>query len=42
MDAYRELEARYRQIGALREAAGMLHWDMAVMMPPGGADGRAE
>ncbi len=42
MDPYRELEARYRQIGALREAAGMLHWDMAVMMPPGGADGRAE
>ena len=42
MDVYRELEARYRQIGALREAAGMLHWDMAVMMPPGGADGRAE
>lgn len=42
MDACRELEARYRRIGALREAAGMLHWDRSVMMPPGGADGRAE
>ena len=42
MDALRELETRYRRIGALREAAGMLNWDRAVMMPPGGADGRAE
>ncbi|HUB97347.1 MAG TPA: carboxypeptidase M32 [Stellaceae bacterium] len=40
--AYQELEARFRRLNALREAAAMLHWDMATMMPEGGAGARAE
>lgn len=39
---YAELEARFRQIGALEEAEGILHWDMSAMMPAGAAEGRAE
>ena len=42
MTAYRELERRFRHIGLLREAAAILNWDSAAMMPPGGADVRAE
>ncbi|MHA1113679.1 MAG: carboxypeptidase M32 [Alphaproteobacteria bacterium] len=42
MTAYRELENDFRRIGHLDDAAGMLHWDAAAMMPAGGAEARAE
>ena len=42
MDAYLSLEVRFRRLNALREAAGVLHWDGATMMPPGGGSARAE
>ena len=42
MSAYLELESRFRRIAALNEAVGMLHWDMSVLMPTGGASARAE
>ena len=42
MSAYGELEGIFRRIGALGEAAGVLHWDMSVMMPAGGAAARTE
>jgi carboxypeptidase Taq len=42
MSAYSELETRFHRLYALRNAAGMLQWDMAAMMPPGGAAARAE
>lgn len=40
--AYQTLETRFRRLGALREAADMLHWDLSTMMPAGGAHARAE
>ena len=40
--AYQALENRFRRLGALREAAAMLHWDMSTMMPAGGAEARTE
>jgi carboxypeptidase Taq len=40
--AYQQLEAHFRRLGALEEAIGVLHWDSATMMPPGGAATRAE
>jgi carboxypeptidase Taq len=40
--AYAELESRFARLGALREAEGVLHWDMSVMMPRGGVEARAE
>ena len=42
MTAYTELESRFRRLQALRDAGGVLHWDMSAMMPPGGAAARAE
>ena len=42
MPAYQELEKRFKRLSALGEALGMLHWDMAVLMPAGGAEARAE
>ena len=42
MAAYQELERRFHRCGTLEEAAAMLHWDAAALMPPGGADARAE
>ena len=42
MSAYQELEKRFKRLSALGEALGMLHWDMAVLMPAGGAEARAE
>lgn len=42
MSAYSELETVFRRIGAVDEAARVLHWDMSVMMPPGGAGARTE
>ncbi len=40
--AYENLEQRFRRWSALRDAAGMLHWDMSTMMPEGGHGARAE
>ena len=40
--AYAKLEDRFRRVGVLGQAAGVLHWDMATMMPSGGAEARAE
>jgi carboxypeptidase Taq len=42
MTAYHSLEARFRRVGALQEAASVLRWDGSAMMPPGGAGARAE
>jgi carboxypeptidase Taq len=42
MTAYQQLEARFRRLSALEEAIGVLNWDSATMMPPGGAATRAE
>ena len=42
MNPYTELETQFRRIGALEEAEGILHWDMSVIMPKGGAESRAE
>jgi len=41
-NAYAALERRFRRMNLVREAAGMLQWDMAAMMPPGGAAVRGE
>ena len=41
-NAYAQLEKRFHRMGALGEAAGMLHWDMAAVMPEGGHESRAE
>ena len=40
--SYKQLEQRFARLGRLRDAQGILHWDRSVMMPAGGADGRAE
>jgi carboxypeptidase Taq len=40
--AYHRLKARFARIGALNEAAGILHWDASAMMPPGGGHARGE
>ena len=42
MSAYQLLQDRFKRIGALSGAQSMLYWDMATMMPPGGAEARAE
>ncbi len=42
MSTYPDLEAWCGQIGRLDDALEVLHWDMASMMPTGGADARAE
>jgi carboxypeptidase Taq len=42
VSAYARLEARFARINALAEAEGMLHWDLATMMPKGGAASRAD
>ncbi len=42
MTAYQTLETRFRRLYALRQAAGVLHWDMATVMPDGGAEARGE
>lgn len=42
VNSYGLLEARFRRLAALQEAAGMLHWDMATVMPDGGRSARAE
>jgi len=40
--AYDRLTSTFRRIGALRDAEGMLHWDLATMMPAGGSESRAD
>jgi carboxypeptidase Taq len=40
--AYDRLKARFGRIGAINEAAGILHWDASAMMPPGGGHARGE
>jgi carboxypeptidase Taq len=42
MPAYQDLEARFKRLSNLRDATAMLHWDMATLMPEGGAAARAE
>ncbi|MGA7264008.1 MAG: carboxypeptidase M32 [Stellaceae bacterium] len=42
MTAYRELEQRFRRLGAVEQAISVLHWDTASIMPSGGAAARAE
>ena len=42
MSAYKNLEARFRRLGVLDGVGQMLHWDRAVMMPPGGATARSD
>ncbi len=38
---YQELELRFERLSKLGEAAGILQWDMATNMPPGGTEARA-
>ena len=40
--SYKQLERRFARLGRLHDAQGILHWDRSVMMPTGGAQGRAE
>jgi carboxypeptidase Taq len=40
--AYDRLKSRFARIGAINEAAGILHWDASAMMPPGGGLARGE
>lgn len=40
--AYGRLETVFRRIALIGEASGVLHWDMQVVMPNGGAAARAE
>lgn len=42
MNAYQDLERRFRRLSALHDALGILHWDTETMMPSGAAEGRAE
>lgn len=42
MSAYQKLEQRFARIDALGQSAAVLHWDMATMMPSGGAPARSE
>jgi carboxypeptidase Taq len=42
LDPYRRLEARFHRLGALDGAVSVLNWDWATVMPPGGAEARAE
>jgi carboxypeptidase Taq len=42
MTALDRLAARFARIAALDEAAAILHWDAAAMMPEGGAAARGE
>jgi carboxypeptidase Taq len=42
MTAYHRLTARFARLGALGEASGILGWDAAAMMPPGGGGARGE
>jgi carboxypeptidase Taq len=41
-ETYAELKVRLAEIHDLRTVVELLHWDQTVMMPPGGAEVRAE
>ena len=40
--AYKKLETRFHRMSVLSDISRMLHWDMAVIMPDGGANARSE
>jgi len=40
--AYGALEARFARMNLIRQASAVLHWDMATMMPMGGAAARGD
>ena len=40
--AYERLEGAFRRHALIEETIGVLHWDMSVVMPPGGARARGE
>jgi len=40
--AYTKLEALFSRLSRIEQALSILHWDMAAMMPAGGASSRAE
>lgn len=42
MSAYQRLEHLFARLTVLGDVGGFLHWDMAAMMPDGGAESRAE
>ena len=42
MSAYDQLVTRFHRLASLQEAAAVLHWDMATVMPSGGGDARGE
>jgi carboxypeptidase Taq len=42
MTAYDRLAGRFARIATINEASGMLSWDAAAMMPPGGAEARGD
>lgn len=42
LKAYVRLEEAFRRRALIEETIGVLHWDMSVVMPPGGAHARAE
>jgi carboxypeptidase Taq len=42
MSAYDRLAARFARIATINEASGVLGWDAAAMMPPGGAAARGD
>jgi carboxypeptidase Taq len=42
MNAYTRLKQNFARIAALDEAAAVLNWDAAAMMPAGGAEARGE
>ncbi|MCH6591422.1 MAG: carboxypeptidase M32 [Proteobacteria bacterium] len=39
---YRRLETRFERLALLHDAAAVLHWDWATMMPRGGAGARSD
>ena len=42
MQAYQNLEAKFRQLAHLSHVSAICHWDEAVMMPAGGGAARAQ
>lgn len=42
MSSYRTLEKVYNKLNDLERSKAILHWDMATMMPAGGAEARIE
>ncbi|MBX2831856.1 MAG: carboxypeptidase M32 [Rhodospirillales bacterium] len=40
--AYKKLETLFSRMNVLSDIGGMLHWDMAAIMPNGGAEARSE